>query len=145
LPPLHAARPTKSTICSLTRTATVILGQGAARVIGIGRAKTPTLEIVLQARIGGPELRARCFADEGMQIFLYRGNVFPFSRLDDSGRTMRERISRFPCSFPVSGPTAPVKSSGSIREKPASILGFSTIAVLVEGLNHFYPCILPCY
>ena len=39
----------------------------------------------------------------------------------------------------------PVKSSGSNREKPASILGFSTVAVLFEGLNHFYPCILPCY
>ena len=37
----------------------------------------------------------------------------------------------------------PVKSSGSNREKPASILGFSTVAVLFEGLNHFYPCILP--
>lgn len=31
---------------SLTRTATVILGQGARRVIGVGRVKTPTLAIV---------------------------------------------------------------------------------------------------
>src|ERR1700692_2127927 len=31
---------------SLTRTATVILGRGARRVIGIGRVKTPTLAIV---------------------------------------------------------------------------------------------------
>ena len=30
----------------LTRTATVILGQGAWRVIGVGRVKTPTLAIV---------------------------------------------------------------------------------------------------
>src|SRR5436190_17432385 len=30
----------------LTRTATVILGQGAQRVIGVGRVKTPTLAIV---------------------------------------------------------------------------------------------------
>ena len=31
---------------SLTRTATVILGRGARRVIGVGRVKTPTLAIV---------------------------------------------------------------------------------------------------
>ena len=31
---------------SLTRTATVILGQGSRRVIGVGRVKTPTLAIV---------------------------------------------------------------------------------------------------
>ncbi|MGA8611172.1 MAG: DNA topoisomerase, partial [Xanthobacteraceae bacterium] len=31
---------------SITRTATVILGQGARRVIGVGRVKTPTLAIV---------------------------------------------------------------------------------------------------
>ena len=43
---------------SLTRTATVILGQGSRRVIGVGRVKTPTLAIVckreLEIRIFGP-------------------------------------------------------------------------------------------
>ena len=46
---------------SLTRTATVILGQGARRVIGVGRVKTPTLAIVyMQAGVGNPKLRAAC-------------------------------------------------------------------------------------
>jgi DNA topoisomerase-3 len=36
---------------SLTRTATVILGQGARRVIGIGRVKTPTLAIVCKREL----------------------------------------------------------------------------------------------
>ena len=62
---------------------------------------------------------------------------------------MRERISRFPCyslTFPCFGPTGPLLNlRAAIARNPASILGFSTIAVLVEGLNHFYPCILPCY
>ena len=40
---------------SLTRTATVILGQGARRVIGVGRVKTPTLAI------GKRELEIRNF------------------------------------------------------------------------------------
>src|SRR5262249_51247683 len=34
-----------------TRTATVILGQGARRVIGVGRVKTPTLAIVCQREL----------------------------------------------------------------------------------------------
>jgi DNA topoisomerase-3 len=38
---------------SLTRTATVILGQGARRVIGVGRVKTPTLAIVSVKRNEG--------------------------------------------------------------------------------------------
>jgi DNA topoisomerase III len=42
---------------SLTRTATVILGQGARRVIGVGRVKTPTLAIVCKR-----ELEIRNFA-----------------------------------------------------------------------------------
>src|SRR5688572_19640205 len=41
---------------SLTRTATVIFGQGARRVIGVGRVKTPTLAIVCK-----PELEIRNF------------------------------------------------------------------------------------
>jgi DNA topoisomerase III len=36
---------------SLTRTATVILGRGARRVIGVGRVKTPTLAIVCQREL----------------------------------------------------------------------------------------------
>ncbi len=36
---------------SLTRTATVILGQGARRVIGVGRLKTPTLAIVCKREL----------------------------------------------------------------------------------------------
>ncbi len=36
---------------SLTRTATVILGQGANRVIGVGRVKTPTLAIVCRREL----------------------------------------------------------------------------------------------
>jgi len=36
---------------SLTRTATVILGQGARRVIGVGRVKTPTLAIVCRREL----------------------------------------------------------------------------------------------
>ncbi len=36
---------------SLTRTATVILGKGARRVIGIGRVKTPTLAIVCRREL----------------------------------------------------------------------------------------------
>src|SRR5450631_3148158 len=36
---------------SLSRTATVILGQGARRVIGIGRVKTPTLAIVCKREL----------------------------------------------------------------------------------------------
>src|SRR4051794_30738449 len=36
---------------SLTRTATVILGSGARRVIGVGRVKTPTLAIVCQREL----------------------------------------------------------------------------------------------
>jgi DNA topoisomerase-3 len=36
---------------SLTRTATVMLGQGARRVIGIGRVKTPTLAIVCKREL----------------------------------------------------------------------------------------------
>ncbi|HZC97684.1 MAG TPA: DNA topoisomerase, partial [Bradyrhizobium sp.] len=36
---------------SITRTATVILGQGARRVIGVGRVKTPTLAIVGQREL----------------------------------------------------------------------------------------------
>ena len=36
---------------SLTRTATVILGQGARRVIGVGRVKTPTLAIVCEREL----------------------------------------------------------------------------------------------
>ena len=36
---------------SLTRTATVILGQGARRVIGVGRVKTPTLAIVCKREL----------------------------------------------------------------------------------------------
>ena len=43
---------------SLTRTATVILGQGARGVIGVGRVKTPTLGDRVQARAGNPGLRA---------------------------------------------------------------------------------------
>src|SRR5471030_737294 len=42
---------------SLTRTATVILGQGTRRVIGVGRVKTPTLAIVCKR-----ELEIRNFA-----------------------------------------------------------------------------------
>ena len=36
---------------SLTRTATVILGQGARRMIGVGRVKTPTLAIVCKREL----------------------------------------------------------------------------------------------
>jgi DNA topoisomerase III len=36
---------------SLTRTATVILGQGARRVIGVGRVKTPTLAILCRREL----------------------------------------------------------------------------------------------
>ena len=36
---------------SLTRTATVILGQGARKVIGVGRVKTPTLAIVCRREL----------------------------------------------------------------------------------------------
>src|SRR5439155_22370843 len=36
---------------SLTRTATVTLGQGARRVIGVGRVKTPTLAIVCKREL----------------------------------------------------------------------------------------------
>src|SRR5881394_2597035 len=36
---------------SLTRAATVILGQGARRVIGVGRVKTPTLAIVCKREL----------------------------------------------------------------------------------------------
>src|SRR4030081_3947946 len=36
---------------SLTRTATVILGHGARRVIGVGRVKTPTLAIVCKREL----------------------------------------------------------------------------------------------
>lgn len=36
---------------SLTRTATVILGKGARRVIGVGRVKTPTLAIVCEREL----------------------------------------------------------------------------------------------
>src|SRR4051812_18148814 len=36
---------------SLTRTATVILGQGRRRVIGVGRVKTPTLAIVCRREL----------------------------------------------------------------------------------------------
>src|SRR6187399_1742246 len=36
---------------SLTRTATVILGQGSRRVIGVGRVKTPTLAIVCKREL----------------------------------------------------------------------------------------------
>jgi DNA topoisomerase-3 len=36
---------------SLTRTATVVLGQGARRVIGVGRVKTPTLAIVCRREL----------------------------------------------------------------------------------------------
>src|SRR5256886_13306294 len=36
---------------ALTRTATVILGQGARRVIGVGRVKTPTLAIVCKREL----------------------------------------------------------------------------------------------
>src|SRR6202022_1318108 len=36
---------------SLTRTATVILGQGARRVIGVGRVKTPTLAIICKREL----------------------------------------------------------------------------------------------
>jgi DNA topoisomerase III len=36
---------------SLTRTATVILGQGSRRVIGVGRVKTPTLAIVCRREL----------------------------------------------------------------------------------------------
>src|ERR1700688_2141541 len=44
---------------SLTRTATVILGKGARRVIGVGRVKTPTLAIVCKR-----ELEIRAFVPE---------------------------------------------------------------------------------
>ena len=43
---------------SLTRTATVTLGRGAQGVIGVGRVKTPTLAIRVQARAGDPRLRS---------------------------------------------------------------------------------------
>jgi DNA topoisomerase-3 len=36
---------------SLTRTATVILGRGTRRVIGVGRVKTPTLAIVCKREL----------------------------------------------------------------------------------------------
>src|SRR4029079_13523338 len=36
---------------SLTRTATVILGQGTRRVIGVGRVKTPTLAIACKREL----------------------------------------------------------------------------------------------
>jgi len=36
---------------SLTRTATVVLGQGARRIIGVGRVKTPTLAIVCKREL----------------------------------------------------------------------------------------------
>jgi DNA topoisomerase-3 len=54
---------------SLTRTATVILGQGARRVIGVGRVKTPTLaivfvplayfEVVASAKVAGGQFQMR--------------------------------------------------------------------------------------
>src|SRR5208283_504206 len=44
---------------SLTRTATVILGRGKKRVIGVGRVKTPTLAIVCKR-----ELEIRAFKPE---------------------------------------------------------------------------------
>jgi DNA topoisomerase III len=44
---------------SLTRTATVMLGNGARRVIGVGRVKTPTLAIVCKR-----ELEIRAFVPE---------------------------------------------------------------------------------
>jgi len=44
---------------SLTRTATVMLGKGARRVIGVGRVKTPTLGIVCKR-----ELEIRAFVPE---------------------------------------------------------------------------------
>src|SRR6202142_1581192 len=44
---------------SLTRTATVILGRGTRRVIGVGRVKTPTLAIVCKR-----ELEIRAFVPE---------------------------------------------------------------------------------
>ena len=44
---------------SLTRTATVLLGQGVKDVIGVGRVKTPTLAIVCRR-----ELEIRDFATE---------------------------------------------------------------------------------
>ena len=51
-PPLsRVARPNQIYNLSLTRTATVVLGQGARGVIGVGRVKTPTLAIVCRREL----------------------------------------------------------------------------------------------
>src|SRR5208282_4333409 len=50
--PSHARRQADQIYnLSLTRTATVVLGQGARRVIGVGRVKTPTLAIVCKREL----------------------------------------------------------------------------------------------
>ena len=55
---------------SLTRTATVILGQGARGVIGVGRVKTPTLAIVCKR-----ELEIRNFVPEAYFEVVATANV----------------------------------------------------------------------
>jgi DNA topoisomerase-3 len=74
---------------SLTRTATVILGQGARRVIGVGRVKTPTLAIVCKRELEIRNFVPLAYFDKASQDFL--GRCF---RLASS----RPRSARLACA-----------------------------------------------
>ena len=78
-PPSHAVGPTTTDNLSLTRTATAILGQGARRMIGVGRAsrrrpwpsyasaswksatlcRSPNSEVVATAKVAGGQFQMR--------------------------------------------------------------------------------------
>src|SRR5450755_3891773 len=77
---------------SLTRTATVILGQGARRVIGVGRVKTPTLAIVCKR-----ELEIRDFVPlayfEVVATAKVAGGEFQMRHAPE-GRIVRREIAR---------------------------------------------------
>ena len=102
---------------SLTRTATVILGQGARRVIGVGRVKTPTLaivckreleirnfvpvayfEVVATAKVAGGEFQMRHAPQE---------RILGASLLKLSSTPLKDSRARSPCASKTSGKDRP--------------------------------------
>jgi DNA topoisomerase-3 len=88
---------------SLTRTANVILGQGARRVIGVGRVKTPTLAIVCKR-----ELEIRNFVPiayfEVIASAKVAGGQFQMRHAPQDRWPSHGWIARVPCVTPFSAP-----------------------------------------
>ena len=98
---------------SLTRTATVILGQGARRVIGVGRVKTPTLAIVCKREL---EIRNSCHSpilklSPPRRLRVANSRCGTRRRIGLSGARLRKKLpmrlgtsrARLPCASRISG------------------------------------------